>query len=155
MPVTDDDIRHITESVWLATLGLPVDDNPVSFGDGPRLTGLVVISGAWDGAVTVEVSDGLARAAAATMFDVAEDELDGEMVRDALGELANMTGGNIKTLVEGVCALSIPSVTEGREYSLSLPGTTVVNAVKLACGGQPLVVTVLERQAGSPTCRHP
>ena len=147
MPVTDDDIREITESVWLATLGLPVDDQAVPFGDGQRLTGCVVISGAWDGAVTVDMSEPLARAAAAVMFDMAEDEVDVEMIRDALGELTNMTGGNIKTLVEGICALSIPSVTEGREYSLSLPGTTVVNAVKFACGGQPLQVTVLERQA--------
>lgn len=146
MPVSDDDIRQITESVWLATLDLPLDREPVAFSDGERLTGCVVISGGWHGAVTVEVSEPLARRAAARMFDVPEEELDAEEVRDALGELTNMTGGNIKTLLGGVSQLSIPSVAYGREYRVFVPGASVVSSVEFGCGREPLQVTVLERQ---------
>lgn len=148
MPVTDDDIREITDAVWLATLGLPVEDDAVAFDEGRRLTGCVVISGAWEGAVTVEVSAALARRAAAVMFDVEEADLDDEEVRDALGELTNMTGGNIKTLVGGMSRLSIPAVTEGHDYTVSIPGATIVNTVKLGCLSEPLRVTVLEHQVG-------
>lgn len=146
--VSDDDIRQITAAVWQATLDLPLDETPVGFDDGVRLTGCVVISGGWHGAVTLVASEPLAQRAAARMFDVAEADLDADEVRDALGELTNMTGGNIKTLLGGESQLSIPSVTWGREYGVFVPGASVVNSVELACGGEPLRVTVLERQVG-------
>jgi len=41
-----------------------------------------------------------------------------EDVRDALGELANMLAGNLKSVLPSGVVLSMPSVIEGSDYSL-------------------------------------
>jgi chemotaxis protein CheX len=50
-------------------------------------------------------------------------------VRDVLGELANIVGGNLKSLFSPGVGLSLPFVAEGKDYALHLcdshNGTTV------------------------------
>jgi hypothetical protein len=46
------------------------------------------------------------------MFGKEPPEADQGEIRDALGELTNMVGGNFKTLLKGDCKLSVPSVTD-------------------------------------------
>ena len=66
-------------------------------------------------------------------------------VRDALGELANMLGGNIKALLPAPSQISLPAVAIGSDYELSVVGTGEVARVAFTCDGQPLLVTLLQR----------
>jgi chemotaxis protein CheX len=148
MHFTDNDIFQLVEGIWSSMLDLQVkqdDDAAGADGTRPFMTGCVQISGGWEGAVTLECSAVLATRAAELMFAMEPGEASEDEVRDALGELTNMTGGNIKSLVPGPSTLSLPAVTEGTEYLVLVPGTEVVTRVGFACEGEPMLVTIFEK----------
>ena len=76
----------------------------------------VQISGAWNGAVLLRCSGALASLASARMFGLDDGEASPEQVHDALGELANILGGCVKTLLPEPCFLSLPSITGGEDH---------------------------------------
>jgi chemotaxis protein CheX len=144
------ELTEITERVWnsLVTVALaprqPGQPGPVP---GSRtFTGCVQITGAWEGAVTVHCSEELAKRLTAAMFMVEVADTTPEEVSDALGELANMVGGNVKALLPEPCRISLPAVADGMDYRLSVPGARPVSAVTWTCNGEPLMVRLLERR---------
>jgi CheY-specific phosphatase CheX len=150
MTVQDQDIREITSAVCNAVL--QVDAGARLESEKPRLagtvmTGCVQISGAWEGAVLIQVPMSVARAAAATMFETQPSETSQDEVRDALGELANMIGGNIKALLPGPTQLSLPVVVEGERSALSIRDVEVVRAVWFVAYGEEFLVTLLSRNS--------
>ncbi|MBA2577231.1 MAG: chemotaxis protein CheX [Euzebyaceae bacterium] len=152
MTVTDADIVQIAGDVWCAVLGLDLAPAGADGGQntaGRVFTGCVQITGAYQGAVTLDCSAALARRATAIMFERPVADVDDEETRDVIGELANMTGGNVKALLEGTCQLSLPAVTEGTDYRHTVPGGRVVNRVALSCGGEPLTVTLFQQTASA------
>ncbi len=112
MTVLEQDIRDVTESVWITMLNVTAEPRSSSAGaiQEPFWTGTVRMSGAWEGAVTIVCSQGLAREMAVALFALESTEPSEDEVRDALGELANMVGGNIKALLPGPTNLSVPRV---------------------------------------------
>ena len=133
VPVASSDIVEIAQEVWSSFLSLdlvPVDASTAAL-DGPRLTGVVSISGGWQGTVVLECALPHAVAAAEAMFAAEPGSLSGDEVSDALGELTNMVGGNIKSLLPAPSALSIPSVAEGESYTVRVPGAVLVDRVAL------------------------
>jgi chemotaxis protein CheX len=105
----------------------------------------VQITGDHEAAVTVQCSERLARSATAGMFGLEVDDVDDEDVSDCVGEVANMTGGNVKSALEGSCQLSLPSVTTGRDYQVTVRGSRVTGRVAFLCDGELLVVSLLQR----------
>jgi hypothetical protein len=102
------------------------------------MTAWVLITGAWHGAVAVSCMPGLARRAASAMFgtegQVADDE-----ARDALREIANIIGGNFKSLVSSPSRLSLPVL---RDHAPGTSGLLPVHRVWFDCEGEVLLVTV-------------
>lgn len=109
-----------------------------------RLTACVQISGAWHGALTLDCPDDLARRIAGIMFSMPAEELDGELVRDAVGELTNILGGNFKTLLPEPCSLSLPAVTAGGDSVFRGAEARPVGRLGFVAADRPFVVTVLE-----------
>ncbi len=145
--VTESEITEVTNSVWESMLGLSllvVDEEPQPDA-GPYMTGCVLISGAFEGAVTLECSKSAATLLAGSMFGMTEDELTDSETTDALGELANMVGGNLKALVVQPSKISLPSVAEGDSYKVSIPGTVPSSTVHFLCEGHPVHVTLYVR----------
>jgi len=146
MQVVVKDVCPLTESIWRSVLGLDVsrvEERPKS---GQRtLTGCVQITGTWEGAVTLDCSAALARRVAGIMFGVTPEAAASDEMKDALGEMTNMTGGNIKNLLPSPSLLSLPSVTEGLDYTVSVPGGRLIGQVAFDCLGEPLRVSLLER----------
>jgi chemotaxis protein CheX len=144
------ELTEITERVWASLVEaplLPRQPGQPAPGPGSRtFTGCVQITGAWEGAVTVHCSERLARLLTAAMFMVDPDDTSAEEVTDALGELANMVGGNVKALLPEPCRISLPAVADGMDYRLSVPGARPVSAVTWTCNGEPLMVRLLERR---------
>jgi chemotaxis protein CheX len=139
-------LAAITEEIWLSVLGLPT--RPAGLPahlrlEGPTLDGVISITGDWHGAVMVQLPRELATRVAGAFFGLDDREPSLQDVQDAVGELTNMTGGNIKALMPGECSLSLPAVVEGRDYSLRIPSTTVVARIVFDCAGAPFVVTLL------------
>ena len=110
---TEDDLRTIAQQVWSSYLDidgskplLPVPAANVIV----DVTGSVSVTGAWRGHVLVGCSDGASRNAASALLGIQLDEVTDDDVADALGELANIIGGNVKSLLPEPCALSLPHV---------------------------------------------
>ncbi len=83
-----------------------------------------------------------AQAAAEAMFDADPGSLSEQEVSDALGELTNMVGGNIKSLVPAPSKLSLPSVSEDVNYTVRVPGAVLLSRVALLCSDAPVLVSV-------------
>jgi chemotaxis protein CheX len=148
MQFAEREICELTESIWRSVLGLDLkrSERAVTPNRGDRfLTGCVQITGAWEGAVTVDCTASLARRIAGIMFRVDPDHAEDAEVQDALGELANMTGGNIKNILPAPSLISIPAVTEGSDYSVTFPGGRLLSQIAFDCQGEPLLITLLQR----------
>jgi chemotaxis protein CheX len=142
--MTDEEILGITRDVWESFTGRAIDvaDGQAHPGGGDVTVGCVTVTGAWQGSVLLACPAQLARMAAAAMFDLPAEQLDDREVADALGELTNMVGGNIKSLIPGPSRLSMPAVTVGAWPTVKPPHAALVATVSLACEGLPLTVSV-------------
>jgi chemotaxis protein CheX len=149
MEFSSEDLGQIVNDIWTSMLGFPVQARsaPAEMNGTRHLSASVQISGGWDGTVLVSCAEDLARKVAATMFDVDESTTTDDEIRDALGEVANMTAGNVKALVESYCRLSLPMVAEGRELAISIPGSRVVAQASFDCDDAPLTIEVYEKAA--------
>jgi chemotaxis protein CheX len=148
MPVAAPELARIAADIWTSMLGLELEEDRL--GDltaTETLTGCVQITGDWEGAVTVQLGTALARRATAVMFGMELDEVTDEEIGDTVGELANMAGGNVKSLLAGSCQLALPSVTSGRDYTVSVRGAEPIDAVTMSCEGEVVIVTILARSA--------
>ena len=113
MTITRDDIESITTAVWATMLDADLDRDP-SLGLGqlrPALVGEVPLTGAFQGRVSLHMSEGLIRGAASVMFGVPAAGVTQQQLEDAAAELANMVGGNIKCLVDQPTQLGLPEVS--------------------------------------------
>jgi chemotaxis protein CheX len=147
--VTDADMEGITRTIWHTLFELPLETSEACPDDGdPTVTSVVHIDGAWRGAVTLRCPVALAAMLTSSMFQ-SEAEPEPDDVRDAIGELANMTAGNVKALLPETCTISLPAVAFGSDYELSVLNTTPIAAAAFTCRGHPLVVTLLHRFPGN------
>lgn len=151
MQPLDTAIDDIVGTVWSSMLDIVItpDESLHALAHEPlgehTYAGIVQIAGAWDGAVAVQCSDRMARHAAQHMFHLEHEDISLADLQDALGELTNMTGGNIKALLPEPCTLGLPVVVEGADYRLRLPGASVVRRATYRADGELVVVTMLER----------
>ncbi len=147
MNVTRDQLKGIVVNIWGSVLSLPIDpiDGEHAI-DGASLTGCVHITGSWSGALVIAMTQEATRQAAAAMFGMQPEEVgDGEM-RDALGELVNIAGGNFKGQLPSGCQLSLPTVVEGEKYTMVVANSKQVEQHGFVCAGQAVQIKVLERE---------
>ena len=139
-------IVAIAQDVWSSFLGMDLEADPLGAGAempaGRTVTGCVHVTGEWRGSIFLECGADLAQAAAEAMFAAEPGTLSHDEVSDALGELTNMIGGNIKSLLPAPSALSVPSVAEGESYTVRVPGAVRVEHVPLLSPGGPLSVSI-------------
>ncbi len=82
------------------------------------ISGLVGLAGAYKGFVAVHLPENVAFAITSSFLGLDVDEIN-EDVQDAVGEIANMLGGNVKTELSDAgrdIALSLPSTIYGESY---------------------------------------
>ena len=160
MQYLEQEIISLTQYIWGATLNLEAipHDEPVPPVPGGRtLDGVINITGAWAGALVLQVPEHVARRAASVMFEIEDGSATLEDMQDAVGELTNMTGGNVKALLEGHCDRSLPALVEGRDYSIRVPGSQAITRVTFDIDGEPFVVSLLTRRdrvVGAPLERR-
>jgi chemotaxis protein CheX len=147
MKVSNDDISNFTKNIWSSFLGLdviPAEHTTLKPTDRPYVSGCVTFAGQWNGAVTIDCCMELAREAAGKMFEMEPGSVSSDEVRDALGELVNMLAGNVKTVLPDSCNISLPSVTQGTDYQISISGGEVVCRLGFKCENKAMLVTLLE-----------
>ncbi len=127
-----DDILVITQNVCTTMLELDVVlaeacELPI---DQEGIHGCIEISGRWRGTVILQATSQFASLAASRMLAMEQDQVVLIDCQDAISELTNMIGGNIKSLVPGPTSLSIPSISVGNRLAVGrLLGTPVHMAV--------------------------
>ena len=144
--VDEQALRDFTDNIWSTMLGLSLDDAPGPAA-GEFVTAFVQISGDWQGAVTVELAAPLAHRVAAALFAMEPGEVGDGEVSDAVGEVANMLGGNVKALMNGSCQLSLPSVVRARQETLPVTAGRLAVMVALSSEADSLRVSVFESAA--------
>jgi chemotaxis protein CheX len=113
------------------------------FHGGDRLIAAVHMMGAWNGALLMECDRGLACRIAGRFLSMDPPIAVDDDVRDVLGELANMVGGNLKSVMTPGIRLSLPSVVDGGDYSVRFCGTQIDARVSFHCDEGPFWITVL------------
>ncbi|CAB4712431.1 MAG: chemotaxis protein CheX [Actinobacteria bacterium] len=138
-----DDVYAVVEEVWTTFLG---SDEPILPAFEPQpgpiegWTAAVTVTGAWEAMVLVTLGDRLSRTMTGRMLGIADDESSSEDLTDALGELVNVIGGNVKSLMAGPSTLSLPLVAQGAISTTS--HLEEACRVDLTWSGDPLRVTV-------------
>lgn len=147
MQFIEKEICDYTESIWKSILSLdakPAQNGSSSAENNYAFAGCVHITGAWNGTVTMHYPMSLAKQVASIMFDLHGEPVEDELLQDALGELTNMTGGNIKSLLPEPCFLSLPAVAK-TDSAMRVPGSELVSKVTFQCNGENFQVTLLKK----------
>jgi chemotaxis protein CheX len=114
-------IEQIVENVFQTMMGLEVHASEAPWApSGGIITASISLTGSWKGAVLVECGQHEAFLFASRMIGIDLPTELNEDVRDALGELANMVGGNLKSILPGGVELSLPSVVWGTDYRVGI-----------------------------------
>lgn len=145
------DLQELVGEMTSAMLGCGVTTAPDgATAAGPEVVGIVHLSAdEWSGSVLVGMPAPVAATATATMFMLDVDDVDDELIADAMGEFANVLAGQVKGAIGGGCSLSLPSVTTGTGLQVTVPGTTLVIRHNFHCDLGPLSVATMESKRRS------
>jgi chemotaxis protein CheX len=142
--IVPSEVAQIVESVFASMLGLEVSDcGPPWFPGADRLTAAVHLAGDWNGAVLLECDRGQACRFTGRFLSADPRETVDDVVRDMLGELANMIGGNMKCVLARGIRLSMPSVVDGSDYCLRVCRAEVRARLAFQSAEGPFWITIL------------
>lgn len=145
MTITYDELRSIMDAIWQSLLGSALT---TAEGDSreprPGVVGRVEITGSWEGVVTIDCDAELAADVAAAMFGLEDGGAAPDEIRDALGELANMAGGNIKSLLPAPSQLGLPTVSDDLEPASVADDTAPLHSVAFDVDGKHIRLNVFE-----------
>jgi chemotaxis protein CheX len=143
-------LRCIAEETWLALVG--DDEFLVPLPGGPpddAVSSWVEVQGPWTGAVVVTTGRSTAEELARCLLkEHAPPVLEADDVDDALGELANVVGGNVKGVLPGPSVLGLPEVGAAPEPAVPAD----ICRVDLLWRGQSLTISA-QGSAGAPLAR--
>jgi hypothetical protein len=138
-------VQGIADEAWLALVGedeflVPLPGEPVV----DPVSSWVDIVGPWNGHVVITTGRDTAQELARCLFrEHAPEALEAEDVEDALGEIANVVGGNVKAVLPGPSVLGLPETGTAPARG-DLADTCRVEAL---WRGRPLTVSVQGRSA--------
>jgi CheY-specific phosphatase CheX len=137
-------IPVIVDDVFLAMLGVPVVSHPSPpTVEEEILTGSVFFVGAWKGGVSIEMGVSQAIHLTKCLNSSASPSGVDDDVRDAIGELANMIGGNLKASLPSGAHLSVPSVVRGTDYNMRMCGVAEITSFGFSTEWGPFWVRVI------------
>jgi chemotaxis protein CheX len=150
----DAELQEIVDEVWASYLDpeglhplLPADPAKARF----DVMSAVSITGSWHGHVTFACTEKAARNAAAAFLELGPAEVSDADIADVLGELANIVGGNIKSMLPSGCVLSLPHVVVSQGGDTHRPGVVQVAALSGTWQGEPVTVSMWQqRDGGAP-----
>jgi chemotaxis protein CheX len=133
-------VQGIADESWLALVGeeeflVPVPE-PLP---ADVVSSWVQVSGPWNGTVVLTVGrETAAELTRALLGEHAPEVLEPEDVQDALGELANVVGGNVKGVLPAPSLLGLPEVGEAPQPA----DPADVVRIDVLWRGQPMSIAV-------------
>jgi hypothetical protein len=149
--IDEETVQSIAQEAWSALVG---DDEflvPLPGGlPDDAISSWVEIVGPWNGTVVLTCGGATAEELSRSLLkEHAPPVLDNEDIEDALGELANVVGGNVKAVLPGPSVLGLPEV--GSAPAAGLPADNL--RVDLLWRGQALTISI-QGAAGALTDPH-
>lgn len=130
MTTYEAEVEQVVQSICSTMLNIEMVR--VEEGVPPNQDSLVAsiqITGEWVGSVVLGLCPAAARAAAAAMLKMSDEEVTTADQEDVAAELVNMIGGNMKSLLPGPSCLSLPTVAAGREFGVRVLDAEMVDDV--------------------------
>ncbi len=123
--IISDKIIETTIEIFTTMVMMEVSaDGPLLVKSGTlcdTITGMIGLAGTHKGVLAIHIPHYVALAITSSFLGMDVEEINDD-VRDAVGELANMLGGNIKNILSENgrdIELSLPSTVAGHEYDFS------------------------------------
>ncbi|GAA3448044.1 chemotaxis protein CheX [Planomonospora venezuelensis] len=142
---TTDDLQAITEQVWLSYLDpegtnpfLPSEQAPTM----PCVIAAVSVTGAWEGHVVMSFSTEASKKASSALLGMEDEEVTTDDIADAVGELVNVIGGNVKSLLPDGSLLSLPHVATIDEGVNKWPAAVEVCRLQGSWQNEPIAISV-------------
>ncbi|HBG06899.1 MAG: chemotaxis protein CheX [Geobacteraceae bacterium GWC2_58_44] len=149
--LTEDAVRaniaEITKGVFSTMVmmdlvdDLPLTEPVISFHD--TMTSMVGLAGSHSGILAIHCPKCLALRITSSMLGMEVTEIDDD-VNDAMGEIANMVGGDVKHIFSPKGSdinLSIPTVIYGSDYVLESISTAESLVIPFDCGEDRLLLS--------------
>lgn len=132
MNIASEQLTGVTIDVCQMMLGLDVTPSTDEQANNPvTVAATISISGERNAIIEVATCSAAARSLTSVMFATDADCVLEEEISDAVAEIVNMIGGNIKGMLGGECNLSIPCISNGP----LLPPSEHAEKVSFALGG--------------------
>ncbi len=142
--IQSNELAQIVESVFGAMMGLDAGEcGSHWFAGDNRIMAAVHLAGDWNGAVLVECNREQACRFAGRFLSIDPPEAVDDVVRDVLGELANMIGGNLKCVLARGIRLSMPAVVDGSDCALRICGAEILQRLAFRCAEGQFWVMIL------------
>lgn len=141
-------MREVVDEVWEAVVG-----TPLAAADGTVLSGrhelaaTVPYLGSWRGAIVMRLDATLARLVGARMFMMPADALSDTEIHDAVGEVCNMIGGNLRAHLSTACELGTPTIVTGVDLEVAIPDATPIASLHYRSGDDAVAFTLLQQDA--------
>lgn len=140
-----DQAAQLFQDVFRLMLKIDVELLPEGSDAGnSQVTAAVYFAGAWQGATLLECSLPLALLFTRRLMPDCDPHFFDNDVQDAMGELANIVGGNLKPLLPDGVALSMPAVVQGSNYSMRLCGDHSYIRLPFSCSQGRFSITIVE-----------
>ncbi len=147
------EICELSREILTAFLGLEIRPWRGRFSGAVQdreLAATVSLSGGWEGDLVVQWAAPVARRAAAHMLGIPIGAVTQADMEDALGEVANIFAGNLKSSLGAPCRQSLPASIDPVDPDRS--GRRLLSQVTYDCGGMQLTLLVLEHVARDSHC---
>lgn len=144
MNIDEPSLRQMTIDVCQSMLGLPLIPIEPEIDTARQRVASVEIQGGRRVSVDVFAHEHLMAVMAEAMFCTDRDSLTEADLRDALGEIANMIGGNVKGAFgdNEPLSLTLPTVAEANDLLDRLPQGSLRTTFE--CCGHPLSIVLRE-----------
>jgi CheY-specific phosphatase CheX len=140
-----DELDQTVATIFQTMMGLDVKPVTTQWLPEPqRVAATIHFAGNWSGVLVLEVNRSHACLFAARFLSIEEPEAVDDDVRDVLGELANMIGGNLKSTLAPGAVLSIPEVIDGNGFNLRICAGTSSERQAFACDNGVFWVSLIQ-----------
>ncbi|MFT4688713.1 MAG: chemotaxis protein CheX [Limisphaerales bacterium] len=147
-------VDSAVSDIFATMLNLPIDRIPnrdPNLCEGEHVAASVGFNGRLNGVVYSYCSGQFAREITGSLLGVPDDEIEDElMVNDAMGEIANMVVGQLKSQLfnRGLpCVLTIPSIVRGEKFSVRGTSSTTHKVSLFKSHENELVVELMLKSA--------
>ena len=137
---------NVTQEVFSTMLGIKVwqVERAPDGNQAHTVVGAIHYAGPWKGVLLLECQPLQARAFTAKLIGISPPGSVDDDVRDAIGEIANMIAGNLKTILPPAIVLSAPAVVEGSSFTLKVCGGNDSLRIEFASSTGPFTVTLVQ-----------